>query len=365
MEKTLVSYFHIFILYKLKYINMKDIKEYIKSEVILKGILTETKDILPIVNSSFKEWFKEFPNDKGEAEVKTIFGLPNKDRFGNKAIVIASTSFIAGYKEIKKQKQEYLCGIIIIPFENFYIAFQINYHQNEKMDDIGVYAIQPKNVSIKSILNVSKSAFEVYEKVYIKSNDELSEKDIINEIIKYLNKGNFVDKVEKKYGVEAQEENEKAKQPSEDNSPFTLRKKKQFPDYIKHCLIKSKDNAIVKKYSYWDEAEIFVETIKKDGKNYYKAYMGDVRSTFDNGKDELYTFYLTTLGSLDKFLEYTLKPNRQKMHSELGADGEIHVWYSSMQKHLPANLKKDCIKDENLIKELHFHDLDIYDLYNV
>ena len=40
MEKTLVSYFHIFILYKLKYINMKDIKEYIKSEVILKGILT-------------------------------------------------------------------------------------------------------------------------------------------------------------------------------------------------------------------------------------------------------------------------------------------------------------------------------------
>ena len=83
----------------------------------------------------------------------------------------------------------------------------------------------------------------------------------------------------------------------------------------------------------------------------------------DNGKDELYTFYLTTLGSLDKFLEYTLKPNRKKMHSELGADGEIHVWYSNMQKNLPPALKKDCIKDENLIKELGFHDFDIYDLY--
>ena len=92
--------------------------------------------------------------------------------------------------------------------------------------------------------------------------------------------------------------------------------------------------------------------------------MGDVRACFDNGTNQyMYTFYLTTLGSLDKFLEYTLKPNRQKMHSELGADGEIHVWYSSMQKNLPPALKKDCIKDENLIKELKFHDFDLDDLY--
>ena len=92
--------------------------------------------------------------------------------------------------------------------------------------------------------------------------------------------------------------------------------------------------------------------------------MGDVRACFENGTNNyMYTFYLTTLGSLDKFLEYTLKPHRQKMHSELGADGEIHVWYSSMQKNLPPILKKDCIKDENLIKELKFHDFDLDDLY--
>lgn len=148
-----------------------------------------------------------------------------------------------------------------------------------------------------------------------------------------------------------------------DKSPYRLSKKKKFPEYLKHCIVKNIDNPIVKKYSYWGEAEIFVETIKKDGKNYYKVYMGDVYSSFENGYDKLNVFYLTTLGQLDKFLEYTLKPNRKKTNSELGADGEIHVWYTNMKKTLPPALRKDCIKDENLIKELGFHDFDIYDLY--
>ena len=72
-----------------------------------------------------------------------------------------------------------------------------------------------------------------------------------------------------------------------DKSPYRLSKKKKFPEYLKHCIVKDIDNPIVKKYSYWGEAEIFVETIKKDGKNYYKVYMGDVYSSFENGYAEI------------------------------------------------------------------------------
>ena len=75
------------------------------------------------------------------------------------------------------------------------------------------------------------------------------------------------------------------------------------------------------------------------------------------------TYYLTTLGQLDRFLEFTLKPNKMKKHSELGEDGEIHVWHTKMQKNLPANLKKDIIKDEEIIKKCKFHNMNIFDLY--
>lgn len=353
---------------------MKNIKNFFESNIIFKSIITEAKESLPTVDTSFEEWLKELPNDKNGTDVVSIPGLPTEDRFKNKVISLASTSFISAFKELEKQlgdDKKYANGIIVIPFENFYIVMSCKYDSKGKFGDIGMAAVQPKTVSIKSVINISKSAFKVYCHVYLSGNE--NEKEIIDKIIKYANKqefidrndnkASFVDKVNKEFGDEAQEANAKAKEVTPDKSPFTLSKKKKFPDYIKHCLIRSKDSDIVRKYSYWDEAEIFVETIKKDKKNYYKVYMGDVRSTFDNGKDELYTFYLTTLGSLDKFLEYTLKPNRKKMHSELGADGEIHVWYSNMQKNLPPALKKDCIKDENLIKELGFHDFDIYDLY--
>lgn len=353
---------------------MKDIKSFFESNIIFKSILKEAKESLLVVNKSFEEWLNDLPNDKNVAEVVSISGLPTEDRFHNKVITLSSTSFISAFKELQNQigkDEKYVTGIIVIPFESFYIVMQCKYY-SDKLSDMGIAAVQPKNVSIKSVINTSKSAFKVYCRVYL-SGDE-NENQIIDKILKYVNrqeiidrndnKASFVDNVNKEYGEEAQEANAKAKEVTPDNSPFTLTKKKKLPNYIKHCLIKEKDNAIVKKYSYWGEAEIFVETVKKDNKNYYKVYMGDVRACFDNGTNKyMYTFYLQTLGSLDKFLEYTLKPNRQKMHSELGADGEIHVWYSSMQKNLPTNLKKDCIKDENLIKELNFHDFDLDDLY--
>lgn len=352
---------------------MKNIKDFFESNIIFCNIVKEAKESLPIVDMSFEEWLKDLPNDKDGAEVVSVSGLPTEDRFKNKVITLASTSFISAFKELQSQigqDEKYVTGIIVIPFENFYLVMQCKYRSG-KVDDMGIAAVQPKTVSIKSVINVSKSAFKVYCDIYVNNND--SEKEIINKIIKYVNRqeiidrndntASFVDGINKNFGTEAQEANVKSKEPTPDKSPFTLRKKKQFPEYIKHCIIYEKDNAIVKKYSYWGEAEIFIETIKKDKKNYYKVYMGDVRSSFDNGHDEMYTFYLTTLGSLDKFLEYCLKPNRKKMHSELGADGEIHVWYSSMQKNLPSSLKKDCIKDENLIKELGFHNFELNDLY--
>lgn len=344
---------------------MKDIKEFFESNIIFGNIIYEAKETLSIVGKTFDEWIKDLPNDKGEAEASVISGVPTEDRFRNKVVVTASTSLLSGLKFAKKElenTQTYSQALVVIPFENVYICAQFKYNKDGNIGDCGIYAVKPKLLSIKSILNISKSVFEVYERIYLKSGKP-SDKELIDSILKYVNKNNFVNEVNNKYGDAAQEADAKSKEPTPDKSPFTLRKKKQFPEYLKHCIIYEKDNAIVKKYSYWGEAEIFVETIKKDKKNYYKVYMGDVRSSFDNGHDEMYTFYLTTLGSLDKFLEYCLKPNRKKMHSELGADGEIHVWYSNMQKNLSPALKKDCIKDENLIKELKFHDFELNDLY--
>lgn len=352
---------------------MKNIKDFFESNIIFCNIVKEAKESLQIVDMSFEEWLKELPNDKDGAEVVSISGLPTVDKSKNKVITLASISFISAINQLQsqiKEDEKYVVGIIVIPFENFYIVMQCKYYSS-KLNYLAMIAVQPKIVSIKSVINGSRSIYKVYCNTYVRDGD--SEKQIIEKIIKYANKQEFIDRndntasfvdgINKNFGTEAQEANVKSKEPTPDKSPFTLRKKKQFPEYIKHCIIYEKDNAIVKKYSYWGEAEIFIETIKKDKKNYYKVYMGDVRSSFDNGHDEMYTFYLTTLGSLDKFLEYCLKPNRKKMHSELGADGEIHIWYSSMQKNLPSSLKKDCIKDENLIKELGFHNFELNDLY--
>lgn len=344
---------------------MKNIKEFFESNVIFGGIVHEAKETLAVIDKTFDEWIKDLPNDDTKAEASVVSGVPTEDRFHNKVIVTTSTSLLSGLKLAEKElssNQTHGQAIVVIPFENVYICVQFKYDKDGNIMDGGIYAVKPKLLSIKSILNISKSIFDVYQRIYLKS-DKPSDKELIDAILKWVAKDNFIEKVNDKYGATTQETNTKSTESTPDKSPFTLRKKSQFPEYIKHCIIYDKDNAVVKKYSYWGEAEIFVETVKKDKKNYYKVYMGDVRSSFDNGKDEMYTFYLTTLGSLDKFLEYCLKPNRKKMHSELGADGEIHVWYSSMQKNLPPALKKDCIKDENLIKELNFHDFDLNDLY--
>lgn len=152
---------------------------------------------------------------------------------------------------------------------------------------------------------------------------------------------------------------------SSDKSPYRLSKKKKFPDWIKHALVKSKGNDFISKYTWNGEAEIFVQTVVLDNKKYYEVLMGDVYYVLqDNDDSRLSIYYLTTLENLDKFLEFTLKPNRMKKHAELGADGEIHVWHTTMQKYLPNNLKKDIIDDEELIKKCNFNYIDIFDLYN-
>ena len=65
-----------------------DIKQFFKSNVIFKPILTEAKESLPIVDMSFEDWLKELPNDKDGAEVVSVSGLPVQDRFDNKVICI-------------------------------------------------------------------------------------------------------------------------------------------------------------------------------------------------------------------------------------------------------------------------------------
>ena len=179
---------------------MKDIKNFFKSDVIFRTIIKEAKESLPIVDMSFEEWLKELPNDKDGAEVVSVSGLPTEDRFNNKVTVLASTSFISGYKELEKQlgdDKKYATGLVVIPFENFYLAIKCEYRSKGNLDQIGLYAVQPKTVSIKSVINVSKSAFKVYCTVYLSGNE--NEKEIIEHILKYANRQEIIDRNDNKW----------------------------------------------------------------------------------------------------------------------------------------------------------------------
>lgn len=70
-------------------------------------------------------------------------------------------------------------------------------------------------------------------------------------------------------------------------------------------------------------------------------------------------YYLAFLGQLDKFLEFSLKPNRRRQRHELGEDGEIHVWLEKVEKQLPAALKKLVVKDEEIIKKCKFPSINL------
>ena len=280
---------------------------------------------------------------------------PNGPRYwwlkNEKIAMYVVYSFKYGYEYALDliQNKDYDRIIFLIKFDTCQLACLID----DKYEG-DIFIIGPKDINIKSVVNISKSAYDIYcginttlprdinivlDKVYYILSDKLKNK--------------VIDKYYSNYSIG----------PSPDVSPYKLRKNKKFPSYITHCIVKGSNNTIVKKYTWDEEAEIFVQTVEKDGKKYYKVLMGDVNRSFNRGQDETSIYYLISLGQLDKFLEFTLKPHRHKKTSWIGGDGDIHYGSSKMNKSMPTNLKQDLIKDDKLIKELNFQYMDIFDLY--
>lgn len=342
---------------------MENISEYISS-TIFKDMFTEAKVSLPSVNMSIDEWVNNLPNDDGKAEVKEYANKPKGTKYGDYNNVVVTTSLFAAINFAKdKDNNTYA----IIPFNNFWIVADIFLQRDDNIK-ISLFGIKPTNIGLKSILNISRSAFKCYIDLYTFKIDNI--KDILSQIKdRILKDKEFINDIKSNFSDEAigkqAADKAVAKVPSPDKSPYTLSKVKKLPDYIRRHIVRAKDNPIVKKYTLYNEARIFVETVKKDNKKYYRVFMGDIAAAFDlNDETRLGIYYLTTLGQLDKFLEYTLKPSRQRHHSVLGPDGEIHVWSSTIEKKLPPILRKDCIHDESLIKKLKFHNFDINTLYD-
>lgn len=334
---------------------MRGIVEYINDEVILKDIVCEAKQMIdridvPLSNCDIKSL------ESSDNDVTELKGYKEKYDDGE-AFVIACKDIISGIDYARKNvtKEGYKNAFIVLPLVDSNIVLEIKF-KNGDINDGGLYIVGPKDVNIKSVVNISKSAFEFYKSLYL--HKDTSEEDILKKVSDGLNE--LKDKAAQKFNSST---DSKSAEPTPDKSPYTLTKKKKFPSWCKHAYVKADGKDFIYKNTWNGEADIFVETVKKDGKNYYQVYMGDADGSFNDGRSLMDTYYLTSLGQLDKFLEYTLKPARRKQHSEVGADGEIHVWYTNMNKNLPASLKKDVIKDEKLIKELGFHYMDIFDLY--
>lgn len=337
---------------------MKNIKESLH-DIIFRSIVVEAKASY----DKFDMTFDEFCSNKANLELKDkdvteLKGFPERHGDGD-AVVIATQSFKSGldWAMNYKDKHEYQNIFIVLPFEELNLVLELKKH-NGSHKDIGIFVVSPKDVSIKSCTNISKSAFKYYEHVYLQS--DTKDEEIFEKVFKALNK--LKDSVSDAFSIESKAA---ASAPTPDKSPYTLTKKKKFPDYVRHCYVKAQGKDFIYKNTWNGEVDIFVQTVVLDKKKYYAVLMGDADEAFQNGSagNKLMTYYLTTLGQLDKFLEFTLKPNRMKKHAELGADGEIHVWHTTIQKNLPANLKKDIIKDEDIIKKCKFHHMDIFDLY--
>lgn len=338
---------------------MKSLIEYLNNYVC------ESKLQIQSINIPFEEWVNNLPNDDGKAEVKEYTDAPQNTRLGYDSDIVVTTSFLAAINYAKDKDKS---TIAIIPFNNFWLVVEISIRDSQNFD-IKLFAIKQSNASLKFVLNINKSAFKHFIDLFTFKKDNvknilLQAKDrILND------KYNFIKGVEEDFGDEAiqKKANDKAaaKVPSPDKSPYTFSTSKKLPNYIKIHKVTATENPIVKKYTAEYEAEIFVETVIKDNKKYYKVLMGDFKDYFFTQYDKsICMYYLTTLGQLDKFLEYTLKPSRQRHHSVLGPDGEIHVWSSTIEKKLPAILQKDCIHDETLIKSLKFHSWDAVSIYN-
>lgn len=341
---------------------MENITEYISS-IIFKDMFTEAKLSLPSINMSIEEWVNNLPNDDGKAEVKEYANKPKGTKYGDYNNVVVTTSLLAGINYAKNKDNR---TDVIIPFNNFWIVADIFLQRDDNIK-ISLFGIKPNNVGLKSILNITRSAFKCYIDLYTFKRDNI--KDILSQIKdRILKDKEFINDIKSNFSDEAigKQASDKAaaKVPSPDKSPYTLSKVKKLPDYIRRHIVRPKDNPIVKKYTLYNEAEILVETVKKDNKKYYRVLIGDVRADLEGDYNRVGIYYLTTLGQLDKFLEYTLKPSRQRHHSELGPDGEIHTWTSTIEKKLPPMLQKDCIHDEALIKSLKFHDFSAYSIYS-
>jgi len=246
--------------------------------------------------------------------------------------------------------------IILIPFDNCYLCF-IASVTDGKINRLELLAVKNRWVNFKTCATIkSKTKQPTYLRFNIHSTDNVDE--IMAAVIDGVFNENYAVKVDKLFPPKA------AAKSSSNAVPFKLTKSAKFPSYILYCKVKDTDSDAVKRYSNYGNVEIFVETAEKDGNKYYKVLMGNTTKAFEYASPEIMgLYYLTSLSQLDKFLEFTLKPNRRKQNSELGEDGEIHVWTSTIQKTLPPALKRDTIKDESLIKSLNFHNFDIYKLY--
>ena len=336
---------------------MKNIKESLH-DIIFRSIVMESKASY----SKFDMTFDEFCSDKANLELKDkevteLHGF--KEVLDNDAVVIATQSFKAGFDWAMnyKDSSEYQNIFIVLPFNELNIVIRLQ-KRNGEHKNISIFVVGPKDVNIKSCVNNSKSAYKYYKSIYLNSGDK--DEEIFEEVFNALNK--LKDSVGNTFSTESKAA---ASTPTPDKSPYTLTKKKKFPDYVRHCYVKAQGKDFIYKNTWDGEADIFVQTVTLDKKKYYAVLMGDAEGALQDGNegDNIMTYYLTTLGQLDKFLEFTLKPNKMKKHSELGEDGEIHVWHTKMQKNLPANLKKDIIKDEEIIKKCKFHNMNIFDLY--
>ena len=334
---------------------MRGIVEYINDDVILRDIVCEAKQMIDRMDVSLADCdFNTLNGD--DKDVTELHGFPERYE-DDEAYVLVTKNLEAGLEYARKniKKDGYKNAFIVVPLSNCNVILRIKF-KDGNIHDGDLAIVGPKDVNIKSVTMISKSAFEFFKDMYLK-NDE-SNAEILEKTAKAFD---FLkEKAVQKFNTAV--EDDKAA-PTPDKSPYTLSKKKRFPEWVKHAYVKHNGKDFIYKNTWNGEADIFVETVKKDGKNYYNVYMGDADGSLNDGNSMMATYYLTSLGQLDKFLEYTLKPARRKKHAEVGADGEIHVWSSDMKKNLPAALKKDIIKDEKLIKDLNFHYMDIFDLY--
>ena len=193
---------------------MKNIKESLY-DVIFRSIVVESKASY----DKFDMTFDEFCSDKANLELKDkevteLHGF--KEVLNNDAVVIATQSFKAGFN------------------------WAMNYKDSSEYKNISIFVVGPKDVNIKSCVNNSKSAYKYYKSIYLNSDDK--DEEIFEEVFNALNK--LKDSVGNAFSSESKAI---ASTPTPDKSPYTLTKKKKFPDYVRHCYVKAQGKDFIYK----------------------------------------------------------------------------------------------------------------------